>query len=219
MTLSLRLTKPQPYEAHLPPYPPTSPYNFCADSHTRGFGQFLEVPKMTARGKFKNRLFNPPKFLTYISLMSSRYMQMPPQNKYHHRPGFMSPYQRDRSCGMPWADMLQPPFRGIWGQERRWRCNLVSIEPNEAGETWEGLQQVKDLKSDPFFPWRSTYLLISQYWGYFPPNSPLNREKVKISQHHPADVCCGGTHLCDRQGKSFTKPVNLPLAVVFLTSD
>ena len=41
--------------------------------------------------------------------------------------------------------------------------------------------------------------------------------KVKISQHHPADVCCGGTHLCERQGNSFTKPFKPTLVVVFLT--
>ena len=124
-------------------------------------------------------------------------------------------YQRDRRCGMPWAAMLGHPFRGIWGQERRWRCNLVSIEPNEAGETWEGLQQVKDLKSDPFFPWRSTYLLISQYWGHFPSNSPLNGEKVKISQHHPADVCCGGLICVTARGKASQNLSTCPWRLCF----
>ena len=44
-------------------------------------------------------------------------------------------------------------------------------------------------------------------------------EKLKISQHAPLHQCCEGGPVCDRRRKSFAKPFNLTLAVVFLTSD
>ena len=43
--------------------------------------------------------------------------------------------------------------------------------------------------------------------------------KVNISQHVPLHKLCGRGPQCDRQGKNFTKPFNLTLAVVFLTSE
>ena len=42
---------------------------------------------------------------------------------------------------------------------------------------------------------------------------------VNISQHVPLHQLCGRGPQCDRQGKSFIKPFNLTLTVVFLTSD
>ena len=43
--------------------------------------------------------------------------------------------------------------------------------------------------------------------------------KVNISQHVPLHKLCGRGPQCERQGKNFTKPFNLTLAVVFLTSE
>ena len=43
--------------------------------------------------------------------------------------------------------------------------------------------------------------------------------KVNISPHVPLHKLCGRGPQCDRQGKNFTKPFNLTLAVVFLTSE
>ena len=43
-------------------------------------------------------------------------------------------------------------------------------------------------------------------------------ENVNISKHVPFHKVCGRGPLCERQGKSFTKPFNLTLAVVLLAS-
>ena len=43
--------------------------------------------------------------------------------------------------------------------------------------------------------------------------------KVNSSQHVPLHKLCGRGPQCDRQGKNFTKPFNLTLAVVFLTAE
>ena len=58
----------------------------------------------------------------------------------------------------------------------------------------------------------------------FSPGGPLGGTysswgNVDISQHVPLHQVCGRGPQCDRQGKSFTKPFNLTLAVVFLTSE
>ena len=42
--------------------------------------------------------------------------------------------------------------------------------------------------------------------------------KVNTSHHVPLHELCGRGTQCDRQGKSFTEPFKLTLAVVFLTS-
>ena len=43
--------------------------------------------------------------------------------------------------------------------------------------------------------------------------------KRNIFQHVPLHKLCGRGPQCDRQGKNFTKPFNLTLAVVFLTAE
>ena len=43
--------------------------------------------------------------------------------------------------------------------------------------------------------------------------------KINISRNATLHQLCGRGPQCDRQGKSFTKPLTLTLAVVFLTSD
>ena len=43
--------------------------------------------------------------------------------------------------------------------------------------------------------------------------------KVNISLPTPLHHCCGRGPQWDRQGKSFTKPFNLTLAVVFIPSE
>ena len=48
---------------------------------------------------------------------------------------------------------------------------------------------------------------------------PLSGGKVNISQLVPLHKLCGRGPQCDRQGKNFTKPFNLTLAVAFLTSE
>ena len=44
-------------------------------------------------------------------------------------------------------------------------------------------------------------------------------EKINILRNAVLHEVCGRGPQCDRQGKNFTKPFNLTLAVVFLTSD
>ena len=61
---------------------------------------------------------------------------------------------------------------------------------------------------------KTVFPLAVHLWGF-----TRSEEKVKISQPAPLHKLCGRGPQCDRQGKNFTKPFNLTLAVVFLTSE
>ena len=61
---------------------------------------------------------------------------------------------------------------------------------------------------------KTVFPLAVHLWGF-----TRCAEKVNISQPAPLHKLCGRGPQCDRQGKNFTKPFNLTLAVVFLTAE
>ena len=60
---------------------------------------------------------------------------------------------------------------------------------------------------------KTGFPLAVPVWGF-----TRDGGKVNISQPAPLHKLCGRGPQCDRQGKNFTKPFNLTLAVVFLAS-